>query len=261
MLHQAAKPEVVCISVIRDPSMYTRCLANNPHVNGYRLHAIDNQADNTYISIQYNRFLDAYDFAKPAWLIFCHEDFEIQEDLSPYFEIADQSCLYGPIGTWTKIYFGCFYLWKLAGVVNESRRDGTAPQRFGTFVKMGTPVETFDCQCLIVHSDLISRTGLRFDPQLSYDLYVEDFCIQANENHKIISRIMPFSCKHWSSSVAAERYYPQEQYLKDKYPNCCYTGTSSYDIGTPNKLRRCNAVVKRGIKKLLALTRSCAKSS
>ena len=251
---------IICVSVVRDYEMYRRCLQDNPCANIYTLHAIDNQFENANISVRYNHFLDNYNYDDPAWFIFCHEDFEIQEALAPYFCQADKSCLYGPIGVLTKVYCGCLYQWKLLGHIAESRRDGGAPQHVGIPVAMGMPVETFDCQCLIVHSDLIRTTGLRFDPRLSFDLYVEDFCIQAKEIHKIPSLIMPFKCKHWSSSTAVERYYPQEAYLKAKYPHCCYTGTSSYDIGTPTRWRRYNSSAKRALQRLLQKARGLIKS-
>ena len=53
--------------------------------------------------------------------------------------------------------------------------------RLGRRVKTGIKVQTFDCQCLIIHSSLINRYKLRFDENLTFDLYVEDFCANANE--------------------------------------------------------------------------------
>ncbi len=257
---QTGTPRIIFVSVVRDFDMYRRCLSDNRHVNRYTLHAIDNRAENAHISVQYNRFLDAYNYSEPAWFVFCHEDFEVKEDVEPYFRQADKSALYGPVGVLTKVYWGCLYFWKRIGCIDESKRDGTSPQRVGTPAKMGTTVETFDCQCLIVHSDLIRETGLRFDPALSFDLYVEDFCIQAKESHRTPSLIMPFSCKHWSGSVAGRRYYVQEDHLKAKYPDCCYTGTSSYDIGTPSAVRRVNSVAKTTIKRLVSATRRMRRS-
>jgi hypothetical protein len=244
--------KAVCVSVLRDTGMYHRCVEGNPHANQCVLHAIDNRRENAPVSVQYNRFLDAYDYSVPAWFVFCHEDFELLEPLDPYLAKADTASIYGPIGASTKIRLGVLHVWELVGSIVESAKDGSSVSRVGTPAAMGTPVETFDCLCLIVHSDLVLANRLRFDPRLSFDLYVEDFCIQAREQHQIPSRILPVACRHWSHGSVSERYREHEQYLKTKYPRCCYTGTSSYDIGTPGLVRRWNNRLKKLLKRWLS---------
>jgi len=246
-----AQEPLVIISVVRDYQMYNRCVAHNSHANMHTLHAIDNRSQNDHISILYNQFLDAYDYTKPAWLMFCHEDFELKQDVSPLLELLDKTVLYGPIGAKTSIrYFGMYYVWQLLGQITESNKDGSNPRLIGKPVPAGTPIETFDCQCLLVHSDLIKQTGLRFDDHLSFDLYVEDFCIQAKESFNIPSLILPFISQHWSSGKVNTRYYQQVRYLNAKYPTCCYTGTSSYSIGMPNRIRQINDLIKRLLRQL-----------
>jgi hypothetical protein len=240
-----AEERPILISVVRDYDMYRHCFAENPYANACVLHPIDNRQEGAHVSIQYNRFLDAYDFSKPAWLVFCHEDFELRAPLAPLLQNARKDALYGPIGAWTEKRLLFFHLWRLAGQIIESGKDGANETTVGKQVPMGTPVETFDCQCLIAPSDLIRATGIRFDPELAFDLYVEDFCIQAKERHGIPSLILPIPCKHWSNGRVGERYRQQEAYLRNKYRNCCYTGTSSYNIGAPSMLRRCNAAAKQ----------------
>ena len=252
--------KVVCISVVRDPEMYRRCVGDNPNVGACVLRPLDNQQENAPVSVQYNRFLDAYDYADPAWLFFCHEDFELLSPPGPYVGEADPGCLYGPIGAWTKAYAGLVFAWRLSGSIVESDKQGRGAVRIGTPASMGSPVETFDCQCLVVHSSLIAGTGLRFDPRLSFDLYVEDFCIQARERHGVVSRIMPLPCRHWSHGSVGERYRDQESYLRAKYPSCCYTGTSSYDLGTPGLPRRCNRAAKVFLKAWLVRLRHLRRS-
>lgn len=250
-----SQPEdsIVIVSVVRDYTMYNRCIAHNPYTNVHTLYALDNRTANEHISIHYNRFLDAYDYTNPAWFIFCHEDFELTQDITPLLTSLDKTALYGPIGAKTSIrYFGLFYVWQLLGQITESNKDGSNPRLIGTSVPSGTTIETFDCQCLIVHSALIKKTGLRFDEHLSFDLYIEDFCIQAKEKHNVASCILPFNCQHWSSGNVKERYYQQEKYLNAKYQNCCYTGTSSYSIGRPRLFRRLNGLLKNIIKKFVS---------
>jgi len=246
-----AQEPLVIISVVRDYKMYNRCVAHNSYANMHTLNAIDNRSQNDHISILYNQFLEAYDYTKPAWLMFCHEDFEIKQDVSPLLVLLDKTVLYGPIGAKTSIrYFGMYYVWQLLGQITESNKDGSNPRLIGKPVPAGTPIETFDCQCLIVHSELIRKTGLRFDERLSFDLYIEDFCIQAKEEFNVASCILPFNCQHWSSGNIKERYHQQEKYLNAKYPYCCYTATSSYSIGMPNLIRLVNDFAKRLLKKL-----------
>ena len=48
--------------------------------------AIDNNEENLPISARYNAFLDGYDYSNPAWFVFAHEDFELEELLLLYEE-------------------------------------------------------------------------------------------------------------------------------------------------------------------------------
>ena len=250
----ADETKPVLISVVRDFDMYRHCFEENPFAKTNLLHPIDNRQDCAHVSTKYNCFLNAFDYSKPTWFVFCHEDFELLGPILPFLLQANKDCLYGPVGAWTERRFMFLYIWHLAGQIVESKKDGSVEMNIGTHASMGIPVETFDCQCLIVHSDLILKTGLRFDPELSFDLYVEDFCIQAKEKHQIPSLIMPISCKHWSNGQVGERYRNQEEYLRKKYTKCCYTGTSSYDIGTPFLIRRWNASSKALIRRIIQFT-------
>lgn len=238
------------VSVVRDWAMYNRCIATNPCLHAVSRFPLDNTTKGKGIPACYNTFLDQFDFSQSAWLIFCHEDFEIKTPLSDIFPALDVGKLYGPIGVVTKKRFGVFHQWQLQGCITESHKDGTNARLVGHPVPLGTPVETFDCQCVIVHSSLIQRTGIRFDENLSFDLYVEDFCIQAKEHFQVESVILPLPCQHWSGGNVGERYRAQEVYLNTKWSGCCYTGTSSHSIGTPSLLRRMNDGAKAILMKL-----------
>lgn len=223
--------KIVFVSVVRDFQMYEKCIAANPSCKGAQLHPIDNREKNEFIPVCYNRFLDQCDLSEDKWIVFCHEDFQPHESLYGWLENADKNSLHGPIGVVTKNYLGLYYKWVFLGKIETSDRLGGAKRTLGERVCAGTRVDTFDCQCLIVHSSLLRRTGMRFDEHLSFDLYVEDFCIQANENHAVSSVILPFRCQHWSDSLAQARYDGQLSYLKQKWPNVCYTGTCAHMIG------------------------------
>ena len=237
---------VVLISVVHDFAMHAKCIKDNPFCRECEIAAIDNRERNDGIGVCYNRFLDSRPANEDAWYVFCHEDFEPKEPLLDRLTALDPSCLWGPIGATTRVHFDIYHQWQLLGSVEECKKDGSCRHMIGTAALLGTPVETFDCQCLVVHSSLIRGLGLRFDENLTFDLYVEDFCIAAHEKAAIPSRILPLAALHWSGGNVQPRYYRQETYLNGKYPNACYTGTSSWILGgNPPVFRRLTVAAKR----------------
>ena len=239
------------ISVVRDFNMYERCLRKNPNAEGCDLVPIDNRRTNDHIGTCYNRALDSLDPTKPTWLVFCHEDFEPQEPLVEVLADLDLTSIYGPIGAITVRRFGIYYQWRLVGTIEESAKSGQGVGLVGTSTKRGTQADTLDCQCLIVHSSLIEKYHLRFDENLSFDLYAEDFCIMAKERHGILSIIVPFKCHHWSRGSVQARYFTQLNYLNAKWPNAAYTGTATQLIGGGGSiLWRSEVAIKRLIQRL-----------
>lgn len=242
-------PKVAIVSVVRDPAMYERCVRGNPHCAGCELVSIDNRERNDGIGICYNRFIESRLTDEDVWYVFCHEDFEFKEPPVPKLESLDRTCLWGPIGAATEVKLGIYHKWVLRGSVEECKKDGSNRRRIGTSVGQGARVETFDCQCVIVHASLVHRCHLRFDENLTFDLYVEDFCIAAKERAGVVSRILPLQACHWSGGHVLPRYYEQEAYLNGKWKGCCYTGTSSWVLGGRPSLGRRLTV---GVKRLLA---------
>lgn len=222
---------IVIFSVVRDFSMYKKCIEENPFLKGCELVLYDNRKTNDNITTAYNRLISARPADEDAWYMFAHEDFQLQESLIPHFDALDKNSLWGPIGAMTKPRFGIYYQWQLLGVIEECKKDGSDVKAIGKNVAKGTLVDTFDCQSLIVHSSLIQQLNLRFDENLSFDLYVEDFCIAAREKANILSKILPLKTRHWSGGNVQRRYYEQESYINKKYPSSCYTGISSWTLG------------------------------
>ena len=244
--------KAILISVVRDFEMYTRCVKANPFTHGCETVSIDNRVRNDGIPVGYNRFLDSRPTDENAWYVFCHEDFELKEPLLPRLTATlDPNALYGPIGAVTQVRFGIYHQWRLVGAVEECRKDGSAVRTIGTPVPCGTIAETFDCQCLIVHSSLVQRHHLRFDEALTFDLYVEEFCMAAHERAGVDSRILPLQARHWSGGSIQPRYFTQEAYVNAKYPRACYTGTSSLILGgNPPFTRRLTVALKRLYRRL-----------
>ena len=214
--------KIAVITVVRDYEMYTRLIKNNINFQSAVLYDLDNTAENKSISVRYNEFINAYDFSQETWFVFCHEDWELKEDIAHKLAFLDKNSLYGPIGTVLLDQKSRFLLRSLGGVKN-SDKEGKNIRFYGRKCKDGTSVETFDCQCLIVHSGLIEKYGLRFDENLGFDLYVEDFCANAKEKFGIASRIVNLKCRHYSYGNIRERFYDSFEYLQDKYAAANYS--------------------------------------
>lgn len=204
------------ISVVRNVSLYNRLVKSNHFNRGAEFCCFDNNQENKGISERYNEFLDNYDYSNKDWLVFCHEDWEIQENWQKKLEKLDKESLYGPIGcklvdtpNLAKRY--------ILGRIFNSQKDGYSCLSVGENSPTGTTVGTFDCQCLLVHSDLVKKYKLRFDEKLSFDLYTEDFCINAAENFAISSKIFKLKCQHYSYGDVQPRFYEGIKYLQQKY--------------------------------------------
>lgn len=206
-----ANKNIIFISVVRDFAMYDRFVRENPNNAGAEFVAFDNNAENKTISVRYNSFLDSYDYSKEAWFVFCHEDFRFLEPLSSKLKLMDAAALYGPIGKDLDL--------KLLGSQINSNRDGSGKAWIGVPFRKPREVQTLDCQCLIVHSSLVAKYKLRFDENLTFDLYVEDFCVNAKVNHGITTNILPILSWHHSFGNVQPRFFKQLAYLNTKYSN------------------------------------------
>lgn len=224
----SAVENVKVISVVRDFPLYRRCVEDNPNLQDVEKVCLDNREGNEPVPVRYNAFLDGYDHSRPAWLVFCHEDFEIAEPVRPLLNGLDRETLHGPIGCSRQSFLGLgrqIY----SGCIEEcDRGDESHRWMVGRRVPKGTEVETFDCCCLIVHSDLVKRFSLRFDEALAFDLYVEDFCAMSKVRHGIASNVLPLSAIHHSGSVPTERLTRHLPYLRRKYPRNCFAATCTY---------------------------------
>ncbi len=229
---------MIIVSVVRNFDMYNRLVKDNYFNQGAKFVYFDNTKENKGIPERYNNFLDSYDYTKPDWFIFCHEDWEIKENWQNRFASLDKDSLYGPVGAAGFRILNRKTLIAIYGRIINSNKDCSKIVMLGKCVKTGKEVQTFDCQCLIVHSDLIKKYNLRFDKNLSFDLYIEDFCANAKESFNIPSRIMQLYCQHYSFGSVQLRIYEQLNYLRDKYKNAklgyCSTVTGLYFGNTRN---------------------------
>ena len=102
------------------------------------------------------------------------------------------------------------------GEAKNCRKDGKSLKTiYG--VETCARVDCFDCQCLIVHSSLVKKYGLRFDEKLLFDMYVEDFCVNAFEKYGVISRTIKIECTHFSRGSINARFHSSLDYVREKY--------------------------------------------
>ena len=232
--------EKICmISVVNDYHMYDKYVRNNPFVknqNNIECFDYDNRNENLPISVRYNQFLNSYDFSKPAWFVFCHTDWEIQDDINLKLTYLSKDCIYGAAGSYIvnlpdKIFK------QNTGSFMETTRDNNSV-RISIQDEEVCRVDSLDSMVMIVHSSLVEKFNLRFDENLYWDLYVEDFCLNAFKNHNIQAYTFNFENTHHSDAgfkALPVSYYKSLNYLKNKYPEDIYAGTCSY-IGGKKQL-------------------------
>ena len=231
--------DTVLITVSNDVNLYNRFFEENPFINLDNIKNVcfDNANNRNTIPQWYNKFLNEYKYTIESWFIFCHNDWELKEDIRPILAGLDKNCLYGPIGSKLDIYNNkVIPSLGHIGSITEQKRDGSNLREIGNAVDTQEMVDTFDCQAIIVHSSLVNKCHLRFDENLKWDLYVEDFCIMAGKKFDIKSYVIPIKCCHHSDASYKETpssYYNALAYLNQKYPNDIYQGTVSL-IGGKN---------------------------
>lgn len=222
---------IMLISVFIDRDLYTSCVTSNPFVQNnplIKIFGIDNTTNNQCISKRYNEFLDSYDYSVPAWFVFCHSDWELCEDISPLLRTLDIESIYGPIGAILCKNPDGSLTREYRGQCMEKKRDGSnTRQQRCQLTHTGVLVDTLDCQCVIVHSTLVGKHALRFDEKLNFNLYVEDFCLNAKESYGIESKILNVRCCHWNQADnldGRDDYFVDLNYCNKKYPDKLYAG-------------------------------------
>ena len=95
----------------------------------------------------------------------------------------------------------------------------------GTPVNAPALVDTVDCCCLIVHSSLIRKYQLRFDPLLAWHFYSEDFSLNAQRSHGIETRVVQMDCGHYGYGRPDEDFYRSQRYLVKKYQGMLFSST------------------------------------
>ena len=215
--------DIKIITVYINQDMYDSFFTNNFYVNCYALIGIDNRSQNRGLSSIYNEIIDDF-IDEDCWLFFVHEDFKINSDLHVIDQL-DPGCVYGTFGV--RLEHG--YIPVAYGRHICSNKDGSSPVEVGVHITQPVKVQTLDCQSILLHTSLLSKYPmLRFDESLSFDLYVEDFCVNAQERYGIEIKVFPLDFQHYSHGNTTQRYYDFLQYLAAKYPTVAVPGPCSF---------------------------------
>lgn len=226
--------KVQIVTVVNKPSQYARYVKNNPFYKDLDLVSFDNTNQNIPITARYNDFLDNR-MLPDAWVIFCHQDFSINEDVSLKLKDLDKGCIYGPIGIKAcrskalsfrltgpkaltlrkRVFFERKWHGQiLQGLANDESKSILIGEK-----SSGLPeVDTLDSCCFIVHSSLMRKYGVRFDTNLDFNLFAADLSIMARKLYKIKTKILQMDCFHLSRGVRSAGYYRCLSYLISKYP-------------------------------------------
>ncbi len=203
------------VTVVRDYAMYDKCVGKNPNLADMRLIVYDNNLENLTITQRYNSFIDSITPNDDFWVVFCHEDWRADEPLNPILSALDPKYIYGPVGIFLQHRFAHDYVIPV-GRIDMYDKNGENYMRIAPKMKTGR-VDTLDCQCVIVHTSLLREYNLRFDENLQFDMYVEDFCASAHECYDISTRVCAIKCTHFSYGFLSERFFNSLRYVQNKY--------------------------------------------
>ena len=224
------KDKIRIITVYLDIYMYSCFFTFNQNINSCCLHGIDNRKENLSLPIHYNKIIEKFK-NEDCWLYFVHDDFMIYSGIWDINKL-DPGKVYGSFGV--KLENGVPVAY---GKHVCSNKDGSDSVEVGKAVKRVVAVDTLDCQSILIHTSLCrSSPELVFDENLTFDLYVEDFCMNAKVRHGIGVEVFPLDFQHYSHGAITERYHRGLKYLAEKYPDVAVTGSCSFIGGKAQHL-------------------------
>ncbi len=139
-------PECCVITPVEDRERYERCLLRNPATAGCLHVMLQTAPGDPTLAARCNAFLDAYNYERPTWFLFCREQFEPKDSVRDVLIGANRAHLY----------------------------HSPARPAFAHF-----PTSAGGLGALFVHADLLARSTLRFDESLVFGAGLDAFCAQA----------------------------------------------------------------------------------
>ncbi len=208
------------VTVVNDFDTFSRCIGENSHLKDSEVIVFDNNVENIGVAERYNSFIDTLDENSDFWIGFLHQDFIFNENPLKKLENLPKNAIYGAVGIARQLFYWQFqpkFIFKIyrrcmLGQIFQGEENKTVGN-----VTSGNPkVKTVDCCCVIVHSSLIYQAGLRFDENLKFHMYAEDFCISARKKN-IESRVVQFDARHLSGGTFNEELKKSAEYVKTKH--------------------------------------------
>lgn len=204
----------------------------NPNVWQYQYFGIDNRTKKLGLPTIYNSIISE-NINEDCWLFFVHEDFEIKSDLSHILEL-DRDFIYGSFGIRLEGHAPVAY-----GQHTCSNKDGSNAVQAGLPICVPTSVQSLDCQSILIHTSLLRRhPSLRFDEALTFDLYAEDICMNAQFLCNIGIKVINFEFQHYSHGKVTNRYFDGLKHLAAKYPDKAIPGSCSFIGGKSKELEK-----------------------
>ncbi len=210
--------------------MAERFFLCNPHLQGADITLLDNRERGAGLPMLYNEFIAA-NLERDTWLFFLHEDFEFLAPLPDLSGLRTEA-VYGTFGARLEGRKPRMY-----GRHTCSNKDGSNARRTGIEISQPTWVDTLDCQSILLHSGMLrAHPELRFDEGLNFDLYAEEFCLNAQESHGLPVMVLPAKFQHYSYGRITDRYRRGLAHVAERYPESAMPGTCTFVGGRAAEL-------------------------
>ncbi len=218
--------KIKIVSVVSNLDMYKKCIQDNTSMNKHELTFCDNTKENIGIPKRYNDFIKKNVNGDSFWIIFCHQDFGFDKDPQKILSKLDKNFIYGPIGVIPQKQFLSIRRFhpkfnviktRMLGQIRQFKKKKQDFFLSGEFIDQPVTVETLDCCCLIVHSSLVKKYNLRFDENLDWHLYVEDFSMTARIKHNILTKAVQFECFHIGQGDINQDFNKSWKYMLKKH--------------------------------------------
>ena len=194
---------LVFVVVYNNFDVYTECFRSGVGVKGSKVLDLNNR-HGFGLGFAYNDLIEHL-LELNVWLVFCHQDFILNESLYGKLFGLNKLGVYGVIGS------------RLGtnGLLGEIvQTDGST---VGARLSEATPVDTLDEMCLIVHTEAL-RKGLRFDDRFTFHYYGADLCMQA---HSLGFDVMALQvdCQHKSRTLSGDVLSKSYSGLRNEFRN------------------------------------------
>jgi hypothetical protein len=226
--------QLVCVS--HRAEIFARHLGSCTYTKHHPKILYDNSVQNVAIPERYNHFITHQ--MQNGWVMFVHHDMVFYEDPAKILRKLPMESIYGAIGA------------RLENVATTSQEvmpdlqrkrvfygrikclpDISGSGKIGLHIDAPVVVDSVDCCCVIVHSSLIRRYQLRFDPNFAWHFYSEDFSLNAFRRHGIKTHVIPLRCGHFGFGSWGKAFHAARRDLIEKYHGLEFAATCAVHIG------------------------------